>query len=172
MLKSVSKMAAFVKSGRGHGLRLLGSFSLAFVCALAGILTSAQAEDVSGTVNIAPGTDNSTNYNFVGNAGTVNVSTTNAHVYLRGTFTTAAGGSGTINVTGNKGQGNTGPALWLYKDFSGFSGTVTIGNAASSQLARDWIDFHLVLELLLEQPVLISNQIFQNIYQILSLSML
>lgn len=142
MLKSVSKMAAFVKSGRGHGLRLLGSFSLAFVCALAGILTSAQAEDVSGTVNIAPGTDNSTNYNFVGNAGTVNVSTTNAHVYLRGTFTTAAGGSGTINVTGNKGQGNTGPALWLYKDFSGFSGTVTIGNAASSQLARDWIVFN------------------------------
>ena len=131
-----------MKFGRGHSLRLLGRFALAFVCALAGILTSAQAEDVSGTVNIAPGTDNSTNYNFVGNAGTINVSTTNAHVYLRGTFTTASGGSGTINVTGNKGQGNTGPALWLYKDFSGFSGTVTIGNAASSQLARDWVVFN------------------------------
>ena len=30
MLKSVSKMAAFVKLGGGRSLRLLGSFSLAF----------------------------------------------------------------------------------------------------------------------------------------------
>lgn len=142
MLKSVSKMAAFMKSGRGYGLRISGSFALVFVCALAGIWTSAQAEDVSGTVNIGPGTDNTTNYNFVGNAGTMNVSTTGSHVYLRGTFTTDAGASGTINVTGNKGQSNTGPALWLYKDFSGFAGTVTIGNATSSQLARDWVVFN------------------------------
>jgi len=147
MKYSSKTVSSLIKLGGGGNMYRLGGLALAGLLALLGFLPMTSAEDISGTKTINGGTTTATNYQFTGTNGVLNFNTmkadgsSNDHIHYNGTLTTATGASGTINIYGNKNQSNTGPAVWFSSDLSGFTGTVTIGEATSTTLTRDWAVF-------------------------------